>query len=56
MKYAYIEANRAMFPVKMMCRVLGVSRAGFYAARGRAPSNRAREDERLRLEIRAVHR
>jgi putative transposase len=55
-KYACIEANRTMFPVKMMCRVLGVSRAGFYAARDRAPSNRAREDERLRLEIRAVHR
>lgn len=56
MKYACIEANRGMFPVKMMCRVLGVSRAGFYAARDRAPSNRAREDERLRLDIRAVHR
>jgi len=55
-KYACIEANRTMFPVKMMCRVLGVSRAGFYAAADRVPGERAREDERLRLEIRAVHR
>lgn len=56
MKYACIEANRMLFKVTMMCRVLGVSRAGFYAAQGRAPSERACEDERLRLEIRAVFR
>lgn len=56
MKYACIEANRALFEVTMMCRVLGVSRTGFYAARERTSSERAREDERLRLEIRAVHR
>ena len=36
MKYACIDANRMLFPVIMMCRVLGVSRAGFYAAQGRA--------------------
>lgn len=56
MKYACIEANRTLFAVNMMCRALDVSRAGFYAARVRASSERAREDERLRLEIRAVHR
>lgn len=56
MKYACIEANRTHFPVKMMCQVLGVSRSGFYAARERAPSERTRENGRLRLEIRSVHR
>lgn len=56
MKYACIEANRALFPVNMMCRVLGVSRSGFYAAQDRAPSERASADDRLRLEIRAVYR
>lgn len=56
MKYACIEANAGLFPIRMMCRMLDVSRAGFYAARERAPSERAREDERLLLEIRAVHR
>jgi len=55
-KYACIEANRRLFPVKMMCRVLGVSRSGFYAARERPPSERSRENERLRLVIRSVHR
>jgi len=56
MKYTCIAANRTLFPVRMMCHVLGVSRAGFYAAQSRAPSARACEDERLRLEIRAIHR
>lgn len=38
-----------------MCRVLGVSRAGFYAWCGREPSARAREDERLTNRIREIH-
>jgi putative transposase len=54
-KYACIEAHREAFEVSLMCRVLGVSRAGFYAARKR---ERPRElaDQRLRLEIRSIHR
>jgi transposase InsO family protein len=39
-----------------MCRVLGVSPAGFYAAQRRPPSPRARGDQRLRLAIRVAHR
>jgi len=38
-----------------MCRVLGVSRSGYYAWRSRPPSKRAREDERLTEEIRRIH-
>ncbi len=56
MKYACIEAHRRQFPITLMCRVLGVSRAGFYAARTRELCGRAQEDQRLRLEIRAIHR
>ena len=55
MKYACIEAHRGQFPIVLMCRVLGVSRAGFYTARTRERSARAQEDQRLRLEIRAIH-
>jgi transposase InsO family protein len=55
-KYACIARYRGEYPVRLMCRVLGVSRAGFYAAQRRAPSARARADQRLRLEIRAIHR
>lgn len=55
MKYAAIEAHRAQFSVALMCRVLGLSRAGFYAARRRAASARVRRDEELRLRVRAAH-
>jgi len=55
-KYACIARHRGEFPVRLMCRVLGVSPAGFYAAQRRPPSTRARGDQRLRLEIRAAHR
>jgi transposase InsO family protein len=38
-----------------MCRVLDVSRTGYYAWRGRRPSQRAQTDTRLRIAIRAIH-
>jgi len=38
-----------------MCRVLAVSRAGYYAWCGRRPSARAQTDARLRVAIRAIH-
>ena len=56
MKYACIKQHREEFPVKLMCRVLKVMRSGFYAWLKREPSARARRKERLRLEIRAIHR
>ena len=52
MKYAWIDAHRDSYEVLMMCRLLGVSRSGWYAARGRQPSTRARGDQRLLEEIR----
>ena len=55
MKYAFIRAHDQVFPIKAMCRVLNVSRSGYYAARGREPGPRARRDRQLRLEVRAIH-
>ena len=55
MKYACIARHRGEFPVRLMCRVLAVSPAGFYASQTRPPSARARADQRLRLEIRTAH-
>ncbi len=55
MKYACIAQHRAEYPVRMMCRVLAVSRAGFYAWLDRVPSWRAQGDARLRVAIRAIH-
>ena len=51
-----MRANRAMYPVATMCRLLGVSTSGCYAWQGRAPSARTESDEALLDRIREIHR
>lgn len=51
-KYAVIAAHRSAFDVRVMCRALSVSRAGFYASQGRRPSAHAQADARLRVVVR----
>ena len=55
MKYASIARHRGAHAVRLMCRVLQVSSAGFYAAQRRAPSRRARATAVLRVHVRALH-
>lgn len=43
------------FPVAVTCRVLGISRSGFYDAAARPPSARAVSDAALTVTIEAVH-
>ena len=50
-----MTANQAIFPISTMCRTLGVSRAGFYAWRDRAPSARSIADAELTTRIKAIH-
>ena len=47
---------RLTYPLALVCRVLGVSRSGYYAWLRRPVSKRAQEDGRLEIEIRAAHR
>jgi len=54
-RFAFIAAEKAAFPVTVLCRTLQVSRAGFYASQGRPPAARARADARLGVEIVAIH-
>ena len=56
MKFAFIAAEKAQHPVAVLCSVLGVSSSGFYAWRKRPPSERAKGDARLAVEVRLAHK
>ena len=51
MRFAFIDAERAHYPVVLLCRVMEVRRSGFYAWLGRGPSLRARHDSVLSAHI-----
>ena len=55
MKFAFIQTKKAQFPVSAMCRILEVSNSGFYAWCSRPESARARDERRLKVQIRASH-
>jgi putative transposase len=53
--FGFIAAEKTNHAVKMMCRVLGVSRSGFHAWQRRAPSARSLEDRALAARIEEIH-
>ena len=55
MRFRFVEAEKAYYPVRLLCRCLSVSRSGYYAWRKRAPSARAQADARLKVEIAGMH-
>ena len=56
MRFNTVEAEKAYFPVRVLCQVLQVSVSGFYSWRKRGPSQRVQEDEQLKVHIRAAHK
>jgi len=54
MRYPFIAAEKARYPVTVLCRVLGVSTGGSYASVKRPPSLRAKAAAKLRLAIEAA--
>lgn len=54
-RFRAVEELRADYSVKRLCRVVGVSRSGFYAWRTRPPSPRALENQELVGVIRQIH-
>ena len=53
MTFAWIEAEKAGFPIRKVCEVMQVSPSCYYAARGRPESTHARDDRRLRVQVQA---
>jgi putative transposase len=54
--FEFIDAEKALYPIAVLCAVLGVARGAYYAWRGRRPSARVRRDAELSAEIVASHR
>lgn len=55
MKYAFIKENNRQYGVQKMCRVLKVSRSGYYGWKIRPVSKRELFDKYLAMEIRQIH-
>jgi putative transposase len=54
-RFAFVDAEKACFPVAMLCQALRVSRAGYYAWCTRPESQHSRDDRRLEVEVRAAY-
>jgi transposase InsO family protein len=54
MRYAFIAAERASFPVRRLCRLIGVAASAFYAWLRRGPIRRAQDEAALVAEIKQV--
>lgn len=55
MKYAFMRSHIDQFSLASMCRVMSVSRSGYYTWRRRGPSTRQRDDHALAAHVRRVH-
>jgi transposase InsO family protein len=54
-KFAFIAAEKASYPVAVLCKLLDVSRSGFYEWLEHEPSGHELEDERLKVHVAAIY-
>lgn len=55
MRFGFIDAEKRSYPLTVLCRVMQVTRGGYYAWRMRKPSARRQRDAVLLGKIRAFH-
>jgi putative transposase len=55
-KFAYVDREKAAYPVRTLCRVLGVSTSGYWAWSGRQPSQQEQWDAHLGGLIKRYHK
>ena len=56
MRYRVIQEHDRRYPIRLMCRALAVSAAGYYAWRVRPESARSVSDRTILSAIRVIHR
>jgi putative transposase len=54
MKYRFVAAERAAFPVRRLCRLVGVAASGFYAWLRRVPGRRHEDDRGVSERVRQI--
>jgi putative transposase len=54
-RFAFIAAEKARYPVRVLCRCLQLTPSGYYAWRQRGPSLRSRQDLELLRHLRVIH-
>ena len=54
--FRFIAAEKASFPISLLCRVLRVARSGFHAWRRRPPSEGVLADASVTERIRQIHK
>jgi transposase InsO family protein len=55
MKFGFIHAEKAHFPISSLCRLLGVTRQGYYAFAKRPVSARVAQERALQEQLRRLH-
>ena len=55
MRFGFVDEHRSVWPVSVMCKVLGLSASGYYAWRARPESPRAAANRALLGDITRIH-
>ena len=56
MKYGFVKAHRSTFSIKKMCRVLEISKSGYYKYQTKPASQRDKDDDKLLSRIKDIYK